>query len=189
MSKKADSTPPGSLAEDAKAMANLEDVVPTGTHPQGSTVPPHGDDHEYRDISFRTLYQAIIMIMGMIVVAALACFGLFRLLDSNTGRPTTPMSPMTETVRNTRGPQLQAEPRADMVTYRGHEDSVLNSYGWSDSIMHVARIPISRAIDIVAQRGLAYAGGTIRSTQTVATPPVLPAPADSTSRTADTTRK
>jgi hypothetical protein len=34
------------------------------------------------------------------------------------------------------------------------EDEVLNHYGWVDPDRGVVRIPVERALDIVAQRGL-----------------------------------
>jgi hypothetical protein len=48
--------------------------------------------------------------------------------------------------------------QVDEVRYLGrlheHEDSILNSYGWVDQKAGIVRIPIERAMDIVAQRGL-----------------------------------
>jgi hypothetical protein len=37
---------------------------------------------------------------------------------------------------------------------RAAEDKILNGYGWVDREHGVARIPIDRAIDLLAQRGL-----------------------------------
>lgn len=37
---------------------------------------------------------------------------------------------------------------------RPGEEKILSSYGWVDQKNDIARIPISRAIDIVAQKGL-----------------------------------
>jgi hypothetical protein len=50
-------------------------------------------------------------------------------------------------------PRLQATPVVDMKTLRAHEDEVLGGYGAIDHEA-TARIPIDRAIDILAQRGL-----------------------------------
>jgi hypothetical protein len=40
------------------------------------------------------------------------------------------------------------------ASLRPYEDPLLNTYGWVDQKNGIARIPISRAIDILAQRGL-----------------------------------
>lgn len=41
-----------------------------------------------------------------------------------------------------------------VAALRPGEDAILNSYGWVDQKNGIARIPIDRAIDIVAARGL-----------------------------------
>ena len=41
---------------------------------------------------------------------------------------------------------------------RAAEDQMLTSYGWVDPQNGVVRIPIDRAIDLLAQRGLARRG-------------------------------
>ena len=51
-------------------------------------------------------------------------------------------------------PRLQATPVKDLAAYRAEEDAVLSSYGWVDKEKGVVRIPVERAIDILAQRGL-----------------------------------
>jgi len=51
-------------------------------------------------------------------------------------------------------PQLQVAPREDLTTFREHEDDRLNSYGWINRTAGVVRIPISRAMELLVQRGL-----------------------------------
>ena len=61
-------------------------------------------------------------------------------------------------------PRLQTAPVADMVTLRAQEDQVLTEYGPVDRTTGTARIPIDRAIEILARTGLpepvARPGGT-----------------------------
>ncbi|MBX6311346.1 MAG: hypothetical protein IRY99_00250 [Isosphaeraceae bacterium] len=49
------------------------------------------------------------------------------------------------------GPQLQDDPTEDMDKMRAIEQSILEHYGWADRRNHIARIPISRAMDLVAE--------------------------------------
>ena len=49
-------------------------------------------------------------------------------------------------------PKLQVSPYADLGTLRAREDAVLQSYGWVDKGTGVVRIPIDRAMDLVAGR-------------------------------------
>lgn len=51
-------------------------------------------------------------------------------------------------------PRIQARPQVEIYRLRQHEDSVLGSYGWVDQPGGVARIPISRAMEILSERGL-----------------------------------
>ncbi|MHB1045419.1 MAG: hypothetical protein ACYC4P_05360 [Thermoanaerobaculia bacterium] len=49
---------------------------------------------------------------------------------------------------------LQADPTADMVKLAREEEAAVSSYAWVDRAAGVAQIPVSRAIEIVAERGL-----------------------------------
>lgn len=51
-------------------------------------------------------------------------------------------------------PRLQPDPVADLNKFRAREDEILNSYGWTDKAHGKVRIPIERAIDVVAKTGL-----------------------------------
>jgi hypothetical protein len=51
-------------------------------------------------------------------------------------------------------PQLEAESGQTLDPYRAAEERRLTSYGWVDRSNGVARIPIDRAMQLTAQRGL-----------------------------------
>ena len=55
-------------------------------------------------------------------------------------------------------PRLQVAPPVDLAALRAREDAELNGYGWVDRGAGVVRIPIGRAMDLVAQRGLPVRG-------------------------------
>jgi len=55
-------------------------------------------------------------------------------------------------------PRLQINPPADLERFQAEEEAKLNSYGWIDRKAGVARIPIHRAMDLIAQRGLPVRG-------------------------------
>jgi len=52
------------------------------------------------------------------------------------------------------GPRLQPSPPRDMDELRAKDRETLTTYGWVDRAGGVARIPVDRAIDILAERGL-----------------------------------
>jgi hypothetical protein len=51
-------------------------------------------------------------------------------------------------------PRLQTNPRGDLQALRAHEEQLLNSYGWVDQGAGVVHVPIDRAMQLIAQRGL-----------------------------------
>jgi hypothetical protein len=51
-------------------------------------------------------------------------------------------------------PQLEETPIRDLQAERAAEDRILNSYGWVDKQHGIVRIPIDKAIDLLAQKGL-----------------------------------
>lgn len=51
-------------------------------------------------------------------------------------------------------PRLQLSPRADMAIYRSQQVAELNTYAWLNKDAGVVRIPIDRAIEVVAAKGL-----------------------------------
>jgi hypothetical protein len=55
-------------------------------------------------------------------------------------------------------PRLQVAPQIDLAALRTREDTELNTYGWIDRKTGVVRLPIERAMDLVAQKGLPVRG-------------------------------
>lgn len=109
--------------------------------------------HETRDINIRAVTWAAI---GL-VISALAVYatvgGLFNLFKRQYPSPNAP-SRITTPGRLPPQPRLQTRPADDLQQLREAENAKLNSYGWIDKSMGVVRIPIDRAMDLLAQRGL-----------------------------------
>ncbi len=51
-------------------------------------------------------------------------------------------------------PRLQADPSTELVKFKKEELDRLNGYGWVDERAGIAHVPIERAIDILAEKGL-----------------------------------
>lgn len=58
-------------------------------------------------------------------------------------------------------PRLQTNPRDDLSKLRQHEDTVLTNYAWIDKPKDIVRVPIDRAIRLLAQRGLPEPDGPV----------------------------
>ena len=52
-------------------------------------------------------------------------------------------------------PRLQPAPIGDLKDMRAAEQQILTGYAWVDQAHGVVRIPIERAMDLLAQRGVA----------------------------------
>ena len=67
--------------------------------------------------------------------------------------------------------------------FRDREDAVLTKYGWVDPKAKIVRVPIDRAIDLVAERGVPAGKGPkteieINSHAGTPAPPPVPGPLD-----------
>ena len=122
-------------------------------------VDPHPQvGHETRDISVTlvTWFSVGLIISGIAIYLAIA--GLYRHFARQTSslEPASRIALKTPMVVPT--PQLQINPALDFEQFRAAEDAQLNSYGWVDKKAGVIRIPIERAMDLIAERGLPTRG-------------------------------
>ena len=148
------------------------------------TDPAHG--HEKTDINIKGVlaFGAVLVFCGLMVHVIL--WGVYRGLDKYEQTKAVPLNPMVpqETVAthapnaNTMQPakqmgetseqvnrrlvatfpepRLQVDDVRDMNTLRESNDKQMNEYQWIDQKAGMVQIPIARAMDIIAQRGLPY---------------------------------
>jgi hypothetical protein len=90
---------------------------------------------------------------GGLVLALVIIFAGLRLTESflSGGKEVAPVvvPPVVGAA-----PHLQIDPHADLVRFRADEEARLHSYGWVDRKAGVIHIPIERAMELTAQRGL-----------------------------------
>ena len=114
--------------------------------------------------------RLVLMTMaGLVVAGVLIHFfvaGLWTMLEKNSRAADESKRPMLsstpapgEPQRLPPEPRLQADPVSDLHRMREAEDNVLQTYGWVDKNAGVVRIPVARALDLLAQRGLPNWGG------------------------------
>lgn len=113
----------------------------------------HAGQHETRDANIRSLVKFGIGLFVLIVAAMIAMRFVFDYFKA-TQQLGPPASPFAETQAAPPAPRLQVRPVQDLKQLRQAEDERLNSYGWVDQKAGVARIPIDRAMDLLAQKGL-----------------------------------
>ena len=106
------------------------------------------------------------MVVGVAAVALLIMLGLVLIgvtlfeqvivgIPFTISRPADLVSGLQATAAPTPpAPELEAQSGQTLERYRSIEEQKLNSYGWVNRSTGTIRIPIDRAMDLTAQRGL-----------------------------------
>ncbi|HEX5433771.1 MAG TPA: hypothetical protein VFY05_06005 [Candidatus Angelobacter sp.] len=128
--------------------------------PLGSTL-----GFEREDLSPRLIISFLIglAIFGFFLYFAMR--GLLAVADHYTEQHQTAKSPMVATSPETRSvtpsdvekfpePRLETYEPTEIFGFRAEEEKQLNSYGWVDQKTGAVHIPIERAMDLIAERGL-----------------------------------
>jgi hypothetical protein len=121
-------------------------------HPRPQHEPAEFDS----EIHVRSIFGVL---AGLALLVALSFAGMWtfsRVLKSRSvARDPLPL-PVAEANQPRPRPRaaLQADPTADMARFAKDEEAALTSWAWVDRSAGVVRIPVDRAIEIVAERGL-----------------------------------
>ena len=122
----------------------------------GNTEPGSDAVGRNRDVRTRgVLLFGLWLAVGSLAVA-LFIGGLFHVLKRAQGRQDKSLSPMVAAnlQRTPPEPRLEPAPRAPRLKLRAEEDAILGSYAWVDKQAGTVRVPIDRAMDLLAERGL-----------------------------------
>jgi hypothetical protein len=109
--------------------------------------------HETRDADIRSLLIFAAALAGIVLMVMFGMARVFHYFGA-TQSLGPPASPFAEARTLPPQPRLQVEPRIDLAHLRANEEAKLHSYGWVDPNSGVVRIPIERAMDIIAEKGL-----------------------------------
>jgi hypothetical protein len=128
--------------------------------PQSSTTSQTGHGHEANTLAVRGLivFAVVLVAVGIFVEFCL----LFVMRDfSKEENALQALAPprFNDDSGPPRGPRLQAQPSSDLARLKEAELRRLNGYGWVNRDAGIAHIPIARAIEIVAEKGLPSSGG------------------------------
>ncbi len=153
----------------------------------------HGVEFEREDLSTRGIFAFMIglAVTGLIIHFILT--GMYSFLDkyeksqmtsasplvSTTGADTRAVTPEDlEKIRSNGAPMLETDERGQFYGFLMNQEKELNSYGWVDEKAGVVHIPIERAMQVVAQRGLpvipatgAAENGSVSAAKGVGNPP------------------
>lgn len=114
----------------------------------------NGHAHEKTDVQIRPLVIFGIGLAALTVIALLAMWLTFDRLQARGAAKAIPAPPLAAERPPTPGPRLQVSPEADLEQWLAAEHEKLNSYGWVNREAGIVRIPIDRAIELIAERGL-----------------------------------
>jgi hypothetical protein len=116
-------------------------------------LPDAGARYEKRDVSVRAIVLfgvGLFLTLILVVLLMTWLFGYF----ARTQSLGPPASPFTDARVLPPNPRLQVEPGRDWAKFRAEQEQALNTYGWVDRNPGVVQIPIERAMDLIAERGL-----------------------------------
>lgn len=118
--------------------------------PEGQQQPP--GHHESYAVDIRPLALFGVGLAALVVVSLSLMAWLFGYFSARQAE-VTPLPFLAER-QPPPAPRLQVDPPADLRKLRAAEDAVLHSYGWVDREAGIVRIPIERAVELLAERGL-----------------------------------
>ena len=135
-----------------------------------SPVEPPGDEvqraslrrrHETTDVGERGLFifaGSLLAFLFVVLVAVAVLFKSYGLLDRFIDKRRAQGEPGAKSLVRVQpdyhGPLLQIYPEKDLHGMQRANNLDLGSYGWMDRDKGVVRVPIARAMDLVAERGL-----------------------------------
>lgn len=121
---------------------------------------------ERQDLSSHAVYVFLGGLAAGAILVAVLLWALYHAMDAFESRNQPQQSPLVQqTQADTREvspneintfpqPRLEKSERSEINQFRLQEEQSLNSYGWVDQKAEVVRIPIDRAMQLIAQRGL-----------------------------------
>ncbi len=113
--------------------------------------------HERSDVSIRgILVFGVGLFIAAVVIHLLMwwLFNYFAARAEKSGRPLPALMARDATESVPPEPRLQVSPPHDLQEMRVAEEAILHNYGWVDQQTSTVRIPVERAMQILAERGL-----------------------------------
>lgn len=120
--------------------------------PSGSGASERFDE----ELDLRWIAAFVGGIVGLAAFSFVAMFGLSVALKARSVARDPAPGPLPEARQPRPRPRaaLQADPAKELAELLAKERTVLSSYGWIDREAGVARIPVTRAMDLIVESGL-----------------------------------
>lgn len=114
---------------------------------------PNGSGHEVQEISVSFIVGSLFALLFGCFLVCILVVGIFQFF-AHTYQP--------EQNAQASPQQLPPEPRIEEYPWKqlqelhAHEDHILNSYALIDQKQGIVRVPVDRAIDMLAEKGLPH---------------------------------
>jgi hypothetical protein len=108
--------------------------------------------HELRDLNPRSIALFGVGLAVGMVLAVAASTWLFKYAAVRYAARQVPSSPLARTREPVPEPRLQVNGAAELREMREVEDGVLSSYAWIDKERGIVRIPVDRAMELLAEK-------------------------------------
>jgi hypothetical protein len=114
--------------------------------------------HETTDAEIGPLVRFAVFLTVITLAIAAATVGFYSFLDAREERENAPRYPLASGVERPKppAPRLQTYPFDDIKALRKEEAQVIDHYGWVDKNAGTVRIPVTRAMELLAERGLPH---------------------------------
>jgi hypothetical protein len=133
--------------------------------------PNNGLDFEREDLGSKSVFAFLAGLAVMLVLVSFLVAGIYHYLDAQQRAHQPVQNPLLpaasadtrslnygkteEQIKTTfPEPRLESTERNEINDFRMQEEKTLNSYGWVDEKAGTVRIPIERAMQLLAERGL-----------------------------------
>lgn len=134
----------------------------TGTRimAEHSHTPPGGNpiEHELTDAQASPIVKFLLVLVIVSISVAGLMVVFYNFLEGREAREKTARYPLAAGVERPLPPppRLQTYPFEDIKDLRQEQDRLIERYQWVDKSAGVVRIPVERAIEVLAERGLPY---------------------------------
>ncbi len=109
-------------------------------------------NYEAIDVQPRAVGLFAVSLIALTIFTLLVMGWLLRVFSPAAAKAPNLIAVESEKLRP--GPKLQVSPARDLKEMRAMEDHLLNSYRWVDAEAGIVSMPVERAMDLIAARGL-----------------------------------
>jgi len=124
--------------------------------PEEPYIPEPGKTHESEDIKLRPVLRAVILFFVFTVISGLITAGLFQWLVPGGFASSTTQDAARRRLPPAPLPRLQTNVtvKKAIADMRAEEDKSLSTAEWVDKSKGIVQIPLDRAMELTAERGL-----------------------------------